>query len=111
LQRFERLRQRYESALKKERPLSGLSLEALSLEYAQYPAQAVPAPRRAKKLCAPCCHVITTKSQKYCDAVSVPGEMYCAAHLRPAATETRRPIKFPFRLMQAFKPLSWRIRE
>ncbi len=61
--------------------MSGISLEALSLEYARDPGPKGALPRRAKKLCAPCCHLMPPHRVKYCDAVAVAGEMYCAAHL------------------------------
>jgi hypothetical protein len=110
LQRFERMGQRYESTSKMERPLSGMSLEALLQEYTLNPDRTGAVPRRAKKLCAPCCHLMAPHRAKYCDAVSVPGEMYCAAHLQPAMP-MQRQAKFPFSLLPAFRTVPWRSRE
>ncbi len=36
--------------------------------------------RTAKKLCAPCCWVIGNAPVRYCDAVAIPGDVYCAKH-------------------------------
>ncbi len=75
--------------------MSATTLESLLLAYGQnYPEPRI-APRRAKKLCAPCCHVVSYAPVRYCDAVSVEGGAYCARHRQDAASADQ-PAKFDF---------------
>jgi hypothetical protein len=90
--------------------LPGMTLEALALEYALDPDRAPVAERRAQKLCAPCCHIVVQNPVKYCDAVSVAGETYCAAHRKPGGGAKPAQGKQRFGLLRA-KITPWRSRE
>lgn len=77
--------------------MSAMDRRKLVLDYAQGDALSTKTTRMAKKLCAPCCWVVReAPTTMYCDAVTVPGEAYCAAHEEQMAANTRRAKKFSF---------------
>jgi hypothetical protein len=90
--------------------MSGTTLEALSFEYALTRPEPETPRRRAQKLCTPCCHIISQNPTKYCDAVSLSGETYCAAHSKSVATGTTKPATLWFNLLTRNR-VTWRTRE
>ena len=93
----------------KEADLSATTLEMLIQAYGpNYPDPGT-RPRRAKKLCAPCCHVVAYAPVRYCDAVSVPGQAYCPLHRQNAAADTAQPAK-PGLMRGPEKAGTWRTR-
>ena len=81
--------------------MSAMDRRNLLLDYTRDPARSAKSSRMAKKLCAPCCWVTREAPVRYCDAIAVPGEAYCAKHEEQMAANTKphRKLSFMFAAM------------